>query len=401
MDILEFTEAKTGTLIPLQNGKADVSHAFIPNPLPPVGWQWPNELWQPLVEARACLASLDGTGKHLPNPEILLRPLQMREAKLSSQLEGTITDPQKQALFQADPRYPTSLSDPANAYREVFNYGRALRTKLSGELPLSKRLIKELHSILMNGVRGYQERPGEFRTVQVQIGHPARFVPPPPQYVEALMDDFEKFLHMQHTMDPLVRTFLAHYQFEAIHPFRDGNGRIGRLLLAVTIEEWCDLASQWLYMSAFFERRKKEYMDLLLRVSTHGDWDRWLKFCLEGVISQARDTERRCDKLLKLHRDFHERLKGGSVRLSVIVDRLFYTPVITVMNVKDTFRVTYPTARADLKKLEGLGILQQLETMPTITYYCDQIFDVINTDDPDDNIKPASAAPSQGSGGPA
>jgi cell filamentation protein, protein adenylyltransferase len=385
LDIQEFTPSKTGVLVPLPNGKADVSHAFVPDALPPEQWPWTEEMWRMLVEARSCLASLDGTGKHLPNPEILLRPLQMREANLSSQLEGTITDPQKQALFQADPRYPTSVTDPANAYREVFNYGRALRLKLQGEMPLSKRLIRELHSILMDGVRGYQERPGEFRTIQVQIGHPARYVPPPPTYVESLMDDFEKFMNIADSMDPLVRAFLGHYQFEAIHPFRDGNGRVGRLLLALTIAEWCQLSSQWLYMSAFFERRKKEYMDLLLRVSTHGSWDLWVKFCLEGVILQARDTERRCERLLALHRDFHARLpRGGSVRLSAIVDRLFDTPVVTVTNVKSAFQVTYPTARADLAKLEGLGVLRPLPDMPTITYYCDPIFDVINAEDVDE-----------------
>jgi Fic family protein len=385
MDIQEFTTNKTGALVPLPGGRADVSHAFVPSPvLPDDEWAWSVEMWRLLVEARSCLASLDGTGKHLPNPEILLRPLQMREAQLSSQLEGTITDPQKQALFQADPRYPTSVTDPTNAYREVFNYGRALRMKLDGEVPLSKRVIRELHSILMDGVRGYQEQPGEFRTIQVQIGHPARYVPPPPQYIELLMDDFEKFMHTSDSRDPLVRALLGHYQFEAIHPFRDGNGRVGRLLLALSIAEWCGLSSQWLYMSAYFERHKKEYMDLLLRVSTHGSWDLWLKFGLEGVISQARDTERRCERLLALHRDFHERLKGGSVRLSAIVDRLFDTPVVMVTNVKQTFKVTYPTARADLAKLEGLGIITRLHEMPTITYYCDPIFDVINDDNPTD-----------------
>jgi Fic family protein len=226
------------------------------------------------VQARTCLASLDGTGKHLPNPEILLAPIQQREAQLSSQLEGTITDPHQQALFQADPRYPTSAADPTNAYREVFNYGRALRLKLDGgtELPLSLRLIRQLHGILMDGVRGSNQTPGEFRKTQNQIGRPARFVPPPPQHLPEVLDAFEKYLHVENSdLDPLVRAFIAHYQFEAIHPFGDGNGRVGRLLLSLTIAEWCNLSNQWLYMSAFFERRKKEYMDLLLAVSTHGD----------------------------------------------------------------------------------------------------------------------------------
>jgi len=377
MDIAEFSEARTGILVPLHNGRADVAHAFVPNPLPP-DWVWPAGLWPLLLEAHKRLASLDGIGKHLPNPEILIRPIQQREAQLSSQLEGTFTDPQKQALFQADPRYPTSVSDPLNAYREVFNYGRALRMRRTGSLPLSKRLIREMHEVLMDGVRGYQERPGEFRAIQNQIGHPARFVPPPPEYLEAALDGYEIYLNTPDQFDPLVRAFLAHYQFEAIHPFRDGNGRVGRLLLAVTIAEWCELSSQWLYMSAFFERRKREYMDLLLGVSTHGAWERWISFCLEGVITQAADTERRCERLLDLHRDFHQRLKGGSVRLAAIVDRLFENPIVTVLGAKSALKVTYPTARADLKRLEELGILQPLDGLPTITYYCAPIYDITN-----------------------
>jgi Fic family protein len=378
MDKNEFTDRATGNLVPVANPTPDAAFAFVPNPLPPT-WQWPSDLWPLLVDARKSLASLDGTGKHLPNPEILLQPLQKREAQLSSQLEGTITDPTQQVLFQADPRYPTSKYDPVNAFREVYNYSRALRLRLDGQydLPLSLRLIRQLHETLMNGVRGSDQRPGEFRTIQNQIGMPARFVPPPPEYLTKTLDDFEKYLHAEFTYDPLVKAFLVHYQFETIHPFRDGNGRVGRLLLALTIAEWCELSNQWLYMSAFFERRKKDYMDLLLSVSTQGAWDYWIRFCLEGVIEQSMDAEKRCEKLLKLHKDFHSRIKGGSVRLPKLVDLLFSSPVITVNQCKAAFDVTYPTARSDLKKLEGLGIVQQLSgDLPQITYYSSQIYQI-------------------------
>lgn len=381
MDPKEFAPTMTGELIPIPKGPPDVKFAFKPAPLPPK-WRWPEPLWKPLLEARTRLASLDATGKHLPNPEILLQPLQGREAQLSSQLEGTITDPQQQVLFQADPRYPTSERDPNNAFREVFNYRRALRLRLDGEndLPLSLRLIRELHAVLMDGVRGSDQRPGEFRTIQNQIGWPARFVPPPPEHLDEALNAFEQYLHSADSFDPLVRAFLAHYQFETIHPFRDGNGRVGRLLLSLTIAEWCNLSGQWLYMSAYFEKRKKEYMDLLLGVSTHGAWEAWIRFCIEGVATQSIDTEKRCDKLLALHRDFHARLKGGSVRLSGLVDRLFYSPVISVKQYKTTFGVTYPTARSDLKKLEALGIVQQLEKMDLITYYCTPIYRITYED---------------------
>jgi Fic family protein len=379
MDRNEFTDRMTGRLVPIPHTMPDAAFAFIPNPLPPA-WEWPGYLWPLLLDARKSLSSLDGTGKHLPNPEILLQPLQQREAQLSSQLEGTITDPAQQVLFQADPRYPTSRSDPANAFREVYNYRLALRLRLDGknDLPLSLRLIQQLHEVLMTGVRGSEQRPGEFRTIQNQINIPARFVPPPPEHLPEALDAFEKYMHTETNYDPLVKAFLVHYQFETIHPFRDGNGRVGRLLLSLTIAEWCGLSSQWLYMSAFFERRKKEYMDLLLSVSTQGAWEYWIRFCLEGVIVQSVDAERRCEKLLQLHKDFHSRIKGGSVRLSKLVDRLFSSPVITVNQYKSAFGVTYPTARSDLKKLEAYGIVQLLQSrdLPEITYYCSQIYGI-------------------------
>jgi|ERR1700675_844155 len=378
MDAKEFDKSSmTGQLVPVAKRTPDVQFAFVPDSLPPK-WDWPVSLWNLLIDASRSLSSLDGTGRHLPNPEILLNPLQNREAQLSSQLEGTITDPQQQVLFEADPRYPISKTDPNNAYQEVFNYRRALRLRLDAknDLPLSLRLVKELHAILMNGVRGADQRPGEFRKIQNQIGMPARFVPPPPEKLDETLDAFEKYLHLPGDFDPLVRAFLAHYQLEAIHPFRDGNGRVGRLLLSIMIAEWCGLSSQWLYMSPFFEKRKREYMDRLLGVSTRGEWEAWIKFCLEGVVIQSRDAEKRCDKLIDLYSDFRSRIKGGSHRLSKLVDSLFFRPVITVSQYKSQFGVTYPTARADLRKLEGMGIVQPLEGLAYLTYYCAPIYDV-------------------------
>ena len=380
----EFHPLMPGRLVPLLNGPPDAQFAYVPDSLPPK-WIWPERLWKLLLEARKGLASLDGTGKHLPNSGILLAPLQTREAQLSSQLEGTITDPQQQALFQADPRYPTSAADPNNSFREVFNYRRALRLRLdaSDPKPLSLDLVRELQTILMDGVRGSDKHPGEFRTIQNQIGRPARYVPPPPVFLPDALGDFEKYLQgADDDFDPLVRAFIAHYQFEAIHPFGDGNGRVGRLLLSLMIAEWCKLSSQWLYMSAFFEKRKREYVDLLLAVSTRGSWDLWIQFCLEGVVEQALDTEKRWDKLLAAHRDFHKRLKGGSVRLATMVDGLFESPVVSVKAVKNKFGVSYPTAKSDLKKLHAMGIVQPLEGMELITYYCPTIYRVTYEDVP-------------------
>jgi Fic family protein len=313
----------------------------------------------------------------------VLRPLQNREAQKSSSLEGTVTDPQQQALFQLDPKLPESAQDPVNSFREVFNYGRALRLRLEkqGDLPISLRLIRELHRVLMEGVRGSDRNPGQFRRTQNQIGRPPRYVPPPVNFLGPALDKFEKYLHEPRRYDPLVEAFIVHYQFEAIHPFQDGNGRVGRLLLAILIAEWCGLSNQWLYMSAYFDEHKDEYIDHLLRVSTKGKWEEWIEFCLRGVIVQAQDTLRRCESLLALHREFHQRLQevGGSVRLSAIVDDLFKSPVAMVSSVARNYEVTYPTARADLKKLEIANIVEQLQ-IPRIAYYSPKIMQATHGD---------------------
>ncbi|MGI8496271.1 MAG: Fic family protein [Gemmatimonadaceae bacterium] len=377
------SKKKTGELVAV-SGLPGITHAFLPEPLPP-DWKWPVRLWPLLLEARTALASLDGTGRHLLNPELVLVPLQNREAQRSSSLEGTYTDPREQALFQLEPKYPESGDDPINANREVFNYVRALRLRgnTKNTLPISLRLIRELHRILMEGVRGSDRNPGEFRRSQNQIGRPARFVPSPATHLASLLDAFEKYLHAGATrFDPLVNAFLVHYQFEAIHPFLDGNGRVGRLLLSVLIAEWCRLSNEWLYMSAYFDHHKDEYIGRLFRISTHGEWEKWVEFCLRGVVVQANDTLGRCENLLALHQQYHDKLRriGGSVRLSGIVDDLFKTPVASVVSVARSCKVSYPTAASDLKKLARAGIVEKINDISRIAYYCPAIFKVTYAD---------------------
>ncbi len=382
MKPIVFEPQATGHLVAV-SGLPDITHAFIPNPLPP-SWKWPADLWPLLLEAHKALSSLDGTGKHLPDPNVVLRPLQHREAQKSSSLEGTYTDPEQQVLFQLDPKLPSSTDDPINAHREVFNYATALRLRLETqeELPLSLRLIRQLHETLLTGVRGSDRNPGNFRKAQNQVGRPARYVPPPAHYLKELLDQFEKYLHSDRPHDPLVEAFVVHYQFEAIHPFMDGNGRVGRLLLAIMIAEWCNLSNQWLYMSAYFDRRKDEYVDNLLTVSTKGDWRHWIEFCLNGVVEQAHDTIRRCERLIELHREFNEKIAatGGNVRLASIVDDLFVTPVAVVTWAAKKHNVSYPTARTDLKKLERIGILTELNNAPQKSYTCKSILEAIYAD---------------------
>jgi Fic family protein len=378
MDIGNFRDNSPGRIVPL-SGMGQLSHAFIPDDLPP-NWQWPNKLWPKLVEARTALASLDGTAKHIPNPQLLLRPLQSREAQKSSKLEGTITEPEHQLIFDLDPKYPDSDDDPINSYREVFNYNRALRLRYESHarLPLSLRLIKELHSVLLDGVRGKNKEPGKFRTLQNQIDDPPRFVPPPPEHLMWCLDNFEKYLHSDTNYDPLVKAFLVHYQFEAIHPFRDGNGRIGRLLLAITVSEWCELSNQWLYMSPYFDKYKDKYIDYLSNVSTRGDWTTWIDFCLDGVIAQSKDAEKRCDALLDVWKQFKDKAKsiGGSYRLSTIVDELFVSPVVRISQVEKRFDITYPTAKSDLEKLVSERILVEIENSSPRTFICPTIANI-------------------------
>jgi Fic family protein len=234
----------------------------------------------------------------------------------------------------------------------------------------------------MTGVRGSDRAPGEFRRLQNQIGRPPRFVPPPANEVSELLDDFERYLHEDDELDPLVRAFVVHYQFEAIHPFMDGNGRVGRLLLAITIEEWCDLSAPWLYLSDFFDRDKDDYIDRMLAVSTEGDWEAWIEFCLRGVVVQAKDTAARCGALIELNRDFHGRVTrmGASSRLTTLVDDLFLNPLVRVTDARDRLDVTYPTARSDLKKLERAGIVRLLEGTAQLTYFSPPILNAIYGD---------------------
>lgn len=379
MDIKKFSSKSTGKVIEL-SGIGALSHAFIPDPLPPA-WDWPEQLWPLLLEARIALASLDGIGKYLPSPELLLHPLQIRESIRSSSLEGTYATPEQLLLFQIDPDY----SDPdINAFREVNNYSLALQHYFSSanKLPVSLRLIRELHRILMTNVRGTDKQPGKFRTTQNQIGLPARYIPPPPNELNTCLSDLEHYIHTDSKYDPLVNAFIIHYQFEAIHPFLDGNGRVGRLLLSILIKEKCNLSNQWLYMSAYFESNKDEYINRLYKVSTHGDWEGWIEFCLKGVIDQAHDTEERCNRLIILSKEFKERVLAirGSNRLNSIIDLLFVTPIVQVPYIRKKFdNIPYASAKADLEKLVKLEILKVDHGSKKLTYFSPEILSITNS----------------------
>jgi Fic family protein len=384
MDRASFTENCPGQLWEISaHGKRD--WAYIPQALP-TSWEPPNDVWDLLAQAREELARLDGVGRAMPY-NLLLQPLQRREALTSSSLEGTYATPEQLLLFEIDPREPKSPNDPESSWQEVRNYGRALDLgiRVLRDTPLSLNVIREIHRELLNGVRGANKDPGNFRRAQVHIGSDRRFVPPPPHEVLPCLYALETAIHQEKNINPLVFCFMAHYQFETIHPFLDGNGRVGRLLLSLMIYQQCNLQQPWLYLSAFFERYKDEYINLLFQVSCKGDWNSWIKFCLRGTIEQSKDSIRRFDELLALRNQYMQQLikhAGGNVRLNRIIDYLFGTsPAITIAQVKHLCEITSPTATADINRLVNVGILveSKISARPKI-YIAPQIFKIIFDD---------------------
>jgi len=272
--------------------------------------------------------------------------------------------------------------------REVLNYVRALEYGLErlDTLPVSLRLIRELHERLLAGVRGEHATPGEFRTRQNWIGAPscllkdASFVPPPVPHMHEALNDLERYLHGQAIHPPLIRLALIHYQFEAIHPFVDGNGRIGRLLLPLLMVEWKLMPTPLLYLSAYFHRQRQNYYDLLMAVSEGGAWRDWILFFLEGVHGQAQDAILRAKRLQDLQTEWRQRLlrpRGSAlpVRLS---ESLFASPVVTIPKAQRILGVTYPSAQRNVQELVAVGILQQIgEARYGKTFIATEILQII------------------------
>lgn len=376
MDVGAFTKNAPGQLVAISHPRKD--WAFIPATMPPQ-WSFPASLWPLLAEAKESLGRLDGIGQTLPDPQLLLQPLQSREAISSSSIEGTYVTPKELLFFELNPSDPQSHEEDAAAWREVFNYGQTLKIaaeKLE-QYPFCNMLIREMHATLMAGVRGRDKAPGQFRQAHVQIGASGRFVPPPWAEVARLMDNLQDFMNQQDTrLDPLVSAFLVHYQFEAIHPFRDGNGRVGRALLAMMIYKRLGHHMPWLYMSAFFEEYRDEYVANLFNVSTDGRWTEWVEFCLHGAVQQANDSIRRCQMLNRLRKELHERFDGHSPRTHPMIDQLFRSPVVTIPSVSDRFHTTYKTAKSDIERLVEAGILDEVPNHHPRLFYATAIMNI-------------------------
>lgn len=350
--------------------------AFVPNPLPPE-IEWSPKIVSLLSEADRNLTKLAEIGNTFPKPHTLARPFIHQEAVLSSKIEGTQTSLEELYTFEA---MQQSLSSPSLDAREVHNYVRALDYGLAGlkSLPVSLRLIREIHNILMEGVRGDHLTPGEFRHSPNWIGPPgstlenATFVPPPVDEMHTNLDNLEKFLHNPSDLPPLIRLGLVHYQFEAIHPFLDGNGRIGRLLIILLLCEWKLLHQPLIYLSAYFEANQQEYYDRLLTVSQKGDWQGWLNFFLEGVRIQSQDAIARIKRLEDLLVQYRLMLKDerDAERLLQVVDYLFEQPIVTVRRVEVGIGVSdYKVAQRYVEKLEAFGIIHEITGKPRNRIY--------------------------------
>lgn len=371
-----LTENAPGSLI-----KASGVWSFIPDPLPP-RWSMNDRLWALLMEAREGLQYLEGCGQGIINPNLFIRPLQQREALRSSSIELIEATPEQLLLFGLE---AAPADNPkADAWREVANHEAALRLglELLKEQPISFRLIHQVHRRLLAGVRGEEKSPGEFRRVMVAIGSKDHFVPMPPQHVADAAADLERYIHSEDEIDPLIRVFLTHYQFEAIHPYRDGNGRIGRLLLVLMITQCCRLSQPWLYMSGWFDRTKDEYVERLHRISTRGEWKEWIEYCLIGVARLTRETADRIRRLLELRERYKQTLSARSVplRLADTLDELFEWPAVTVTRIRENRAIDYKTAKSDAETLVNLGILHELPDQKQRTFLASEIIRIAHED---------------------
>ncbi len=354
----DFAGAEAGKVIRTAAGY----NAFVPAPLPPKIF-YDAELVVSLSRADAALSELSGLGRLLPNPHLLIGPYVRKEAVLSSKIEGTTTDLSELLQDEAGAELPSH--DPGDV-REVRNYVRALEygvKRLEG-LPLSLRLVREMHERLMRGVRGDRATPGEFRRTQNWIGaygstpDTATYVPPPVEEMQACLNAWEKFLHERGKMPELVQCALIHEQFEAIHPFLDGNGRVGRLLITLFLIERERLSQPLLYLSAYIERNRKDYYELLQGVRTRADWRSWILYFLRGVEEISKEGVERSGRLMELRERLRARVPGNknAVRL---LEKLFENPYVTVARAAKLLSVTVPTARQAIRQLETAKVLTE------------------------------------------
>ena len=342
--------------------------AFIPAPLPP---QPPiamdAELSRLLSEADHALGRLDGVTSILPNPDLFVSMYVRHEAVLSSQIEGTQSTLEDVLQFEMDAKgqeHPRDVEEVVNYVRSM-NYG----LKRLDSLPLSLRLIREIHEKLLQGVRGANRTPGEFRRSQNWIGPAnctlatATFVPPPMHDMQEALANLEKFLHDEKTYPTLIQCGLAHAQFETIHPFLDGNGRVGRLLITFLLCQRGILKFPLLYLSHYLKFHRAEYYDRLMAIRNDGNWEAWLKFFLKGVGEVSRSATETARKILEL-RQKHQALirdkASNQTNAALLLDYLFEQPIVNVRLVEEHVKCAFVTADKLVKQFEQLGIVKEV-----------------------------------------
>ena len=326
--------------------------AFIPTDLPPdPPVNMDAEMIRLLSLADRKLGRLDGVAQILPNPDLFVGMYVQKEAVLSSQIEGT------QASFVDVLQVDADTAAKRQDVEEVVNYVKAMKYGMNRleTLPLSLRLLREIHGILLSGVRGSQRNPGDFRTSQNWIGSSgcslatASFVPPPVAEMTSALGHLENYMYSESDIPHLIRIALIHAQFETIHPFLDGNGRMGRLLIAFWLYQQQILKYPLLYISYYFKKNRTEYYDRLMNIRTKGDWEGWVKFFLEGVAQVADEATQSASEIMKLKEMIMEKIQretSGKANSVLLLDLLFRMPIITINLVKDELKVSYPTAKA-------------------------------------------------------
>lgn len=366
--MIESMSERAGRVVAVQSGPEGYS-AFVPAPLPPDPPVRIDSRTQALLdEANQALGRLDGVTLLLPDPGQFLYSYIRKEAVLSSQIEGTQSSLSDLLLFENEAAPGVPLDDVEETSNYIAAMSHGLHRIESGELPLSNRLLREVHALLMSGVRGGDKAPGEFRQSQNWLGGTrpgnARFVPPPPLEVVPAMSDLEKFLHDDPEPSPiLIKAALAHVQFETIHPFLDGNGRVGRLLITLLLCSEKVLQQPLLYLSLHFKQNRDAYYDHLQRVRTEGAWEDWLQFFLEGVIavaSSATETARLIRHLVERDREVIHVLGRGAASALRVHELAGRRIVLTAGGAAAQLGLSVPTVNAAFARLEQAGILREV-----------------------------------------
>ena len=339
--------------------------AFIPASLPPdPPLRFDSQLATIVATAGTALGRLDGVSATLPNPELFVAMYVRREAVLSSQIEGTQSTLDDVLTFEIDSdhsKLPGDIEEVVN-YVNAMNYGLArLET-----LPLSLRLLREIHGRLLAGGRGSEKSPGEFRRTQNWIGGrrlaDATFIPPPPHEMNVALGNLERFLHDPGGLDPLIVCALAHAQFETVHPFLDGNGRVGRLLTTFLLCHAKVLQRPVLYLSRYLKAHRGTYYDRLMAIRYEGDWEGWLRFFLTGVATVSREAEQTARRIVELREQLRETAQSAdmSVNAFKLLDHLFEQPIVNVKAAQELLKVSFPAANGMIGDLQKLGVLTEI-----------------------------------------